>query len=482
MKTPKSTQSRIARHIPLALVAAAALLLNACTSVGSDYQAPVVEVPTNWHENAQRAFTAETRSHTEWWRQLNDPVLDGLVVRALETGPDLREAVARLREARARRGVAGAEQFPELGSDATYQRRGESEHIAHGAFAGDSTVYTAGLDAAWELDLWGRVRRLVEAADADFAAGIEDTREVALLLTAETAANYVELRSFQRRAGIAHTNVRLQEQTLEIVRARFDAGLVGERDLAQAATNVEVTRARVPTLQAGARAAENRLAVLLGLAPGQLADELEYARPIPVPPSHAAVGLPADLVRNRPDIRRAERVLAAEHARIGVTKGDLYPRLALSGTLGLAADDASDLFRRSSNVFAFGPSVRWSLFEGGRLRGRVAAQEARAEQAFIRWERTVLSALEETETAMSRLVREQARRELLSSAAVQARRAAELAQFEYNEGLSDFQAVLDSERALALLEDDLAVANTAIAKQFIMIQKALGDTASLPTS
>jgi NodT family efflux transporter outer membrane factor (OMF) lipoprotein len=482
MKTPETTRSMIARHIPLALVAATTLFLNACTSVGTDYRPPVVEVPTDWRESTQRAFTAEARSLTEWWRQLNDPVLDGLVVRALQSGPDLREAVARLREARARRGIAGAEQFPALGSGAAYQRRGESEHIAAGAFAGDSTVYTTGLDASWELDLWGRVRRLVEAADADFAAGIEDTREVALLLSAETAANYVELRSFQRRAGIAHTNVRLQEQTLEIVRARFDAGLVGERDVAQALTNVDVTRSRVPALAAGARAAENRLAVLLGLAPGQLADELEYVRPIPIPPSHAAVGLPADLVRNRPDVRRAERTLAAEHARIGVAKGDLYPRLALSGNLGLAADDASDLFRRSSNVFGFGPSVRWSLFEGGRLRGRVAAQEARAERAFVRWERTVLSALEETETAMSRMVREQARRELLSKAAAQARRAAELAQFEYNEGLTDFQAVLDSERALALLEDDLAVANTAIARQFIVIQKALGDTASPPPS
>ena len=481
MKTAAINQSRILRQSAPALAIAAALLLNGCTAVGTDYRAPVADVPTDWRESAQRSFTSDSRPHTEWWRELNDPVLDRLVERAIVSGPDFREALARLREARAYRHMAGAEQVPQLGAGAAYQRRGESENTAASAFAVDSTLYSAGFDASWELDLWGRVRRVVEAADADFAASVEDTREIALLVAAETASSYVELRAFQRRAAIARIHVDLQQQTLDLVRARFEAGQVGERDVAQAATNAEITRSRLPALEAGQRAAANRIAVLLGLTAGQLVDELDYARPIPNPPPRAAVGLPADLVRNRPDVRRAERALAAEHARIGVATGDLYPRLALSGTLGFAADDASGLFRRSSNVFGVGPSVRWSLFDGGRLRGRVAAQEARAEQAFIRWERTVLSALEETETAMSRFVREQARRESLVSASAQARRATELAHIEYKEGLTDFQAVIDSERTLASLEDDLAVASASIAKQFIVIQKALGDPEPRPT-
>jgi outer membrane protein TolC len=193
-----------------------------------------------------------------------------------------------------------------------------------------------------------------------------------------------------------------------------------------------------------------------------------------VPPANAAVGVPADVVRNRPDIRRAERLLAAEHARIGVATGDLYPRLALSGSIGVAADDASNLFESGSDLFGIGPSVRWSLFEGGRLRRRIEAQDARAEQALVRWERTVLTALEETENAMSNFVREQTRRRDLLDAAVQARRAVELAQLEYKEGQSDFQAVLDSERALAQLEDELAQTDAAITTQFIALHKALG--------
>jgi NodT family efflux transporter outer membrane factor (OMF) lipoprotein len=456
------------------LILATSLVLTACTSVGPDYEAPVASTPPEWREGAGTAYDPTTPALAEWWSAFDDPVLDRLVMRAIEHGPDIREAIARLREARALRGVTGADQFPTLAASGSYARSGQSEFTPLGAEAPDSHLYVAGLDASWELDLWGRVRRAVEAADAELAAATEDARGVALAVAAETAVNYVELRAFQQRVGIARTNVRLQEQTLALVRARFDAGLVSERDLAQAATNVAVTRSRVPAFESGARAAENRLSVLLGFAPGELAGELDVSRTIPVPPTSAAVGVPADLVRNRPDIRRAERLVAAEHARIGVAVGDLYPRLALSGSLGVAADDASNLAESGSSFFGIGPSVRWSLFDGARLRRRVEAQDARAEQALVRWERTVLGALEESETTMTAFLREQARRRDLLDAAVQARRAVELAQLEYKEGQSDFQAVLDSERALAQLEDELAQADAAIATQFVALHKALG--------
>jgi NodT family efflux transporter outer membrane factor (OMF) lipoprotein len=453
------------------------VVLGGCASkVGPDYAAPEATVPATWTEAANSRFVAfSTESTAGWWREFNDPVLDDLIARALEHGPDWRETIARLREARALRGVAGAERFPTLGADAAYQHSGDSTRTALGAFATDADLHTLGLDAAWELDLWGRVRRLNEAADADYAAAIEDAQAVALSVAAETALNYVELRAFQQRAAIAQTNVRLQEQTLELVEARFDAGLVGERDVAQAASNLQVTRARLPSLEAGWRAAQNRLAVLLGLAPGELAAELELLKPIPVPPATIAIDLPADAVRQRPDVRQAERVLAAEHARIGVAQAELYPRLALGGSLGVAAENASDLFRSGSDFFGVGPSVRWRLFEGGRLRQRVEAQHARTEQAFVRWERTVLTALEETENAMTGFLRAHAQRSALLEAATQARRAVELAEFEYREGLSDFQAVLDSQRALAVLEDELAQTDGAIATQVVALHKALGD-------
>ncbi|MBE2215560.1 MAG: efflux transporter outer membrane subunit [Opitutaceae bacterium] len=453
----------------------AVIALAGCSSVGPDYQAPTASVGNTWREAEDARFSSTSPESLRWWQALEDPVLDHLITRAMEQGPDRREAMARLREARALRGVSAADRFPTVDAAAGYRRMRESEYTPFGSQApGDTDLYTAGLDASWELDLWGRVRRAVEAADADLAATAEDTRGVFLAVAAETALNYVELRAFQRRVAIARTNVELQEQTLALVQARYDAGFVSARDLAQASTNVAVTRSRVPTMEAGERAAENRLAVLVGVAPGTLSGELDASRAIPVPPVTAAIGVPADVVRNRPDIRRAERALAAEHARVGVAVGDLYPRLALAGSIGVAAGDSSDLFRSGSELFGVGPSVRWNFFDGARLRRRVEAQNARVEQAFVRWERAVLVGLEESETAMTSYLREQTRRRELQEGAAQARRAVELAQLEYREGQSDFQTVLDSERALAELEDELARTEAGIATQFVVLHKALG--------
>jgi NodT family efflux transporter outer membrane factor (OMF) lipoprotein len=274
--------------------------------------------------------------------------------------------------------------------------------------------------------------------------------------------------------SIARGNVQLQEQTLALVQGRFEAGLVGERDVAQARTNVENTRARVPALEAGLRAAENRLAVLVGAAPGALAAALAEPRPVPVPPVDVAVGVPADLLRRRADVRRAERELAAATARIGVAAGDLYPRLTLLGNLGVEADGAADLVDSNSGVYGFGPSLRWNLFDAGRLRSRVEAQEARTEQALVQWERAVLGALEETENAMTAFVREQVRRDSLVAAVDAARASVRLAQSEYTEGISDFQVVLTSERALAELEDELARSEATVTTNLVALYKALG--------
>jgi NodT family efflux transporter outer membrane factor (OMF) lipoprotein len=473
---------------PGPIVSLLGVLVAACTVVGREYEPPAAPVPDGWRYGAAPGLVQEPAELAGWWRRLEDPVLDDLVERAVRQGLDLREALARVREARALRGVAAADRFPTVDATLAYERSGESENTPLGGFVPDAGVYSGGFDASWELDLWGRVRRSVEAAEADLAASFEDARDVAVIVAAETALHYVELRAFQRRLEIAHTNVALQEETLELVRARFDAGLVGERDVAQAATNLETTRSTVPPLEVGLRAAENRLAVLLGLAPGALAAELAEPRPVPVPPVEVAVGVPADLLRRRADVRRAERQLAAETARVGVAEGDLYPRLTLSGSLGLAAEETSDLFEDDSGFFGLGPSLRWNLFDAGRLRNRVEAQDARAEQALVRWERAVLLALEESENGMTAFVREQARRRSLAEAAAQARRSVELANTEYGEGLTDFQAVLDSERALAALEDDLARSDAAIAANLIALYKALGggweqgDDAALDTA
>lgn len=450
------------------------LVIAACTSVGPDYAEPESAVPASWQAELDAGLVPGAVELAGWWRRFEDPLLDELVAEAARGGLDLREALARIDEARALRGVAAGARLPTLDARAAFERRGESENTPFGQFVPDTDQYSVGFDAGWEVDLWGRVRRAVEAADADLAATVEGARDAAVTVTAEVALSYVELRAFQRRLAIARSNVTLQEQTLELVRARYDAGLVGESDVAQARTNVETTRSLVPALEIGLRAAQNRLAVLLGRAPGTLPAALAAEGAIPVPPVSVAVGVPAELLRRRADVRRAERALAAETARIGVAEGDRYPRLTLSGTLGLAAEHGADLFQHDSSVFAFGPSLRWSLFDGGRLKNRVAAQEARTEQALVRWERAVLTALEESENAMTSFVREQTRRGSLLEAASQARLAVDLARTQYTEGLSDFQAVLVNERSLAVLEDTLAASEAAIASHLIRLYKALG--------
>lgn len=448
------------------------LMLAACSAVGPDYAPPAAELPASWRE--AEGFAQGEPDLAAWWRRLQDPVLDGLVERATRQGLDLREALARVREARALRGVAAADRYPTVDVAAGYSRVGESENTALGGIVPDSDLYAVGFDTFWEADLWGRVRRSVEAADADLDASVEDARDVAVSVAAETARTYVELRAFQARLGVARRNVALQQETLDLVQTREGAGLVGKRDVAQAASNLETTRSRLPALEAGLRAAENRLAVLVGEPPGALAELLAADAPIPVPPAEVAVGVPAELLRRRPDVRRAERVLAAETARIGLAEAELYPRLTLGGLLGLAAEEPGDLADAGSEVFSLGGALRWNIFDGGRLRQRVEAQDARAEQALVRWERTVLTALEETENAMTSFAREQTRRGSLELAAGEARRAVELAQAQYRAGLTDFQSVVDTERSVAALEDEVALSEATIATSTVAIYRALG--------
>jgi NodT family efflux transporter outer membrane factor (OMF) lipoprotein len=464
--------SPLSRIVPLAAALALGLAA-ACKVVGRDYEPPAAPTPEAWHESNE-AFEARTAELAEWWKRFEDPVLDSLIERAARQSVDVRVSLARIREARALRGIAASDLYPTVDATALYERRGESDNTPFGSFIPDSELYSMGLDAAWEIDLWGRVRRSVEAADADLAATVEDARAVAITIAGETAFQYVQLRAFQARIAIAATNVDLQAQTLALVRARFEAGLVGERDVAQATASLEATRSRVPELQGGLRAAENRLAVLLGSAPGSLAPELADARPIPTAPAQVAVGVPADIVRRRPDVRRAERVLAAETARIGVAEGELYPRLTLLGSLGLASDDVSTLFDSDSETYHFGPSVRWRIFDGGRLRGGIEAQDARTEQAMLVWEQTVWTALEESENAMTAFVTEATRRDSLAAATTSSSLAVELARAQYTDGLSDFQPVLDSQLALAELQDTLAQSEAAIATNLIALYKALG--------
>lgn len=459
----------VARSLPFA----AALLATACT-VGPDYEAPTLALPDTFRAERGDGLDDGAVVDARWWRSFDDPRLGELVERALRQNLDLRASLARLASARALRGVAAADRWPQVDANGSYTYRNESENTPFGAFIPRTDIHQVTFDAAWELDLWGRVRRSVEAADADLERSVADTDAVALSVAAEVARNYVELRAAQRRLAIARDNLGLQQRTLELVRARLAAGLVVERDVAQARTNVETTRSRLPSLETAAIAAENRLAVLLGGAPGSLDLAVAEAPTMPTSTVAVAVGVPADLLRRRPDVRAAERRLAGAVARIGLAEADRYPQFRLSGQIGLAANAANDFFDRGSDLSGFGPSLRWNLFDGGRLKHRIESLEAEAEAVQVEYERAVLLALEETENAMTAFVREQARRRALAAAATEARRAVELAQTQYREGLSDFQTVLDSERIVATIEDDLASSDAAVATGLIALYKALG--------
>ncbi len=464
----------IAPPLRSALTWTAALVAGGCASVGPDYRPREIDVPDAWSEPRAGGLTEGDVTTDAWWRRFDDPQIGQLVERALTSNLDLRAAFARLQSARALRGVAAAGWFPTVEANADYQHSEASTNTPFGAFIPATDIHTVNFDAAWEADLWGRVRRSVEAADRDLQASAADLQAAALTVAAEVARTYVEMRAAERRLAIAVENLELQQRTLELVLARSEAGLVVERDVAQARTNVEQTRARLPQLEAETTVARNRLAVLLGEAPGKLALDGERSGVLPGLPGEVAVGAPVDLLLRRPDVRRAERQFAAEVARVGVAEADRYPRLLISGQLGMQSDGAANLTDGDSVFFNIGPSIRWTLFDGGRLKNRVRSFEAQAEAAAVAYEQSILLAIEETENAMTGFVREQTRRASLVRAAEEARRAVTLAETQYREGLTDFQTVLDSQRIVATIEDDLARSDATVATNLIALFKALG--------
>jgi NodT family efflux transporter outer membrane factor (OMF) lipoprotein len=410
----------------------------------------------------------------QWWTTLNDPTLMRLVDRALQGNLDLRQASARVREARARRGLIAAERFPTLDATGAVSWTRSSEDTTFPGADQDNTLYTAGFDASWELDVFGRVRRSVEAAEADVQARVEDLRDVLVTLLAEVALNYVEVRSGQTRLAVAEANRDAQAKTLALVQLNYEAGEVSRLDLEQAQSNLQTTQSQIPTLEIQLAQAQHRLAVLLGQPSGTLDAELGERQRVPVPPPEVAVGVPADTLRRRPDVRRAERELAAQTARIGVATADLYPRFTLLGSIGLEALSFSNLFSGANAVYSVGPNMRWNLFNAGSIRQNIAVQDARQEQALIAYEAAVLNALKDVDDALIAYGKEMTRRQSLLAAEQATRRTVEIAQNRYSAGEGDFLTVLDAQRSLLSLQDQLAASNAQITTNVISLYKALG--------
>jgi outer membrane protein, multidrug efflux system len=449
------------------------LLLAGCAVVGPDYEKPELTLPEKWQEIPDPALLPDEEAIRCWWTLFDDPLLTRLIEEAAAGNLDLLTAVARVREARARLSVTAGSTLPSIDATAAMsrQRNSESEWMGTGE---TYSSFGLGLDASWEIDLFGRLDRAIEASTADFQASEEDRTDVAITLFAEVARTYLAVRTLQARLAATGKNVDSQTRLLELTRSRAECGLATGLDVARAEQFLASTEAGLPLLRLDLNSAINTLGVLLGRPPGALREELDRIGPIPLPPAQATIGVPADLLRRRPDIRRAERELAAQTARIGLATADLYPRLSLSGAFGLSSNETNRVLHRGSRVWNIGPSLSWNVFDGGRVRRRIDVEDALTEQALLRYERSVLEALGEVENSLIACREQRLRLEALERAVAASRRASELALRLYDDGLEDFQPVLDAQLDLVGFENAAAATRGDAAASLVRLFKAIG--------
>jgi multidrug efflux system outer membrane protein len=452
-------------------------------AVGPRYKPPEIPVPRAWTEGPAGSAAGGDASLGRWWTGFQDPILDRLVVGALEGNLDLKIAAARIREARAARGFAASAGLPQVDVEGAYSRTRRSEAVppfksATGAGSPfgprDQNAFEVGFDASWEIDVFGGVRRDKEAALAQVQAAEEARRDVLVTLLGDVARSYLELRGAQEQLRILEKTVRSESDTLELAKARFEAGLGTDLDVARAEGLLQATEAERPVLERRARQAVYRLGVLLGKQPGALASELETPRAIPPVPPEVPLTLPSELLSRRPDLRRAERELAAATARVGVARADLFPRFSIVGSFGRLSEDAGDLTSGASQFWRVIPAVRWPIFSGGRIRANIRVQDARQEQALRQYEKSILTSLEEVENALSAHARERARQESLRASVASNRRALDLATDRYTSGLESFLSVLDAQRSVYAAEDQLVQSERNVAVNLVAVYKTLG--------
>jgi NodT family efflux transporter outer membrane factor (OMF) lipoprotein len=451
------------------------LSLSGCTMLGPDFQPPEPELPESWSESADFKKLSE-KENIEWWKLFNDPTLDKLIQTAYEQNLSLRTAGLRIMESRAFLGLVKGNIYPQ-----SQQMNGDIMTI--GTTGPSSNRYyngaSIGFDVGWEIDFWGKFSRSIESADASLFASIADYDDVLVSLTAEVARTYTSIRTLEERIRLAQKNSKLQQDGLQLVRHQFEAGTVTELDVQQAKTLLSTTLATIPNLQSGLQQTRNGLAILLGIFPEDLGEFLKTAGNIPTAKAEIAVGIPADLLRRRPDIRKAEMQTAAQSAQIGIALTELYPSFTLFGSLGWSANDIGanslgDIFDANSFSYSFGPSFKWNILNYGRIKNQVRIQDARLEQLIAGYQNTVLNAAREVEDSMTSLVYAQKEAEYLSQGVTSSKRSVELSLLQYEEGFADYQRVLDSTRALTQKQDLYAQIQGQIATDFIGLYKALG--------
>ncbi|HET8730397.1 MAG TPA: efflux transporter outer membrane subunit [Moraxellaceae bacterium] len=459
----------------------ACVLSGGCASSGGG-ATNAVPVPDHWHASVSpeggevSAASPDAKALAQWWAQFGDPVLDALIGDALAHNLDLRTAEAQLAEARARHLASGADLGPSLDANASVQRTAASRTLGGGP---SRNLYRAGLDAGWEVDLFGRLRSSHRATAADVAASVEQWRATRVSLVAEVALDYIDLRTAQRRLALAESTLSGREQSLALASWRQQAGLVSELDVAQARTERDSSRATLPVLRATVSSAQDQLAVLLGEAPGAL--EARLTLPVgngdgnvPRIAHDIAVAIPADTLRQRPDVRAAEQRLAAQAARLDAARAARYPGLQLSGSIGWEALTAQGLGASGSLARSLLASLTAPIFDSGRIHAAIGIEDARLEQARLAYQAAVLVALQDVENALVSLSAARERESRLADATASAQEAYTIAQFRYQGGLVDFLAVLDSERTLISLQDQLASGRGDVATAQVRLYKALG--------
>jgi len=468
------------------------LALAACT-VGPDFLQPDSGLPNRWFTSGAAAAPASASASSAavhqsveptWWQVFHDKTLTSLVTRVADANLDVQTATIRLAESRFQRGQVASAQLPSLGGSARYQYRNLSnarakgnliDRLPPGTVSGAPTnLFTSGFDAAWELDLWGHVRRQVEAADAQVQYSEEQRRGVLVSTLAETARDYIQLRGTQTLIRIANDNLRIQQDILQLTRTRQQKGLTSSLDVENAAAQVDATRAQLPSLEQQEAEQINALSFLLDLPPDALWGELARGRQVVPRPTKVPVGVPSELARRRPDIRAAEAQLHAATAGIGVAVAEFYPTIQLNGSAGFDALKVGSLLTANAIVTSVGPSVSIPIFQGGRLKATLALRKAQQVEAAIAYHKTVLQAWHEVVNALVAYRTERQRSGRLATQVEHLRQALALARDRYNDGVADFTTVLDIARTQLQAEQDLAQSTTDISINLVQLYKALG--------
>jgi multidrug efflux system outer membrane protein len=480
-----------------------AFVLAGC-KVGPNYKPPATTMPVGYMLHATTLPTADSTQPTiappppnltGWWRSFNDPILNDLIVRAVHANLDLRIATARLRQARAQYGITSSALYPEVDFDPSYTRQRVSANgpdylafptslvdpngpkpikIPGGGFNQTSNLFQVGFDATWELDIFGGERRSIESANDDIQAAWQNRNDTLLSLLAETARNYIEYRALQRRLELTHQNIISEQQSIDVSTARFKAGLTSNLDVVRAEAQATTTTAQLPELTGQMQGSLETLAVTLGTDAQSLQEELGPVQPIPVGSPEVPLGLPSDLLRRRPDVRAAERQLASATAQVGVATADYFPKFTLTGTLGLQSEHFKSIGNFNSRYWSIGPSVSWPIFDAGRIHSNVVLQKAKVEEQYANYQKTVLQALSDVETALSSYENERQRRVQLARAADAQQKALNLATQLYKQGVGEFLDVLDAERELFAAQDTLAQSDQMVSSDLVSLYKALG--------